>query len=711
MSEPAPAPQTPNLIEPDSGSWWYLLHTKLYRYRALFRKYWWVVLFSTCAGLAYSSWKVANQQVVYVSQALMMVSGKVNLQEAGVFAEETGTFMNTQREMMQDETLRQRSEAKVRALFPDVPITGAALAVVQKPGTSIFNLTATGSDERYPQKFLDALMQEYIATRREFRSQKTEDVGVSIEDAITRVRGELSKAQEKSIAFQRLNNMGFLEAEGNSAGTYLSGLNTQLAELKKEAQLLEMFDLEKKMLRDEGLRLKDGGGEETTTDGDPRSSRAGSSDIEFIRLQQQIQLLKSERASYEKDLRPEHPIMSELNMQIARLQELGEAYRKQSQKELEIRRATIVLEIQNLEVTIKEWEKKALDLSQRLAEYRSIQVEIESKRSQLESLSKSKGNIEINQNVDQEILSIRQKASPPQAIKPGVSKTITSGLLLGLLAGVLFLVLMDQMDDRVASFTEFQSHFSQRVLAQIPGVAGKSRHNEDLMPLVPHDERHTFVEAFRSLRSSIIFMPVQGKAPKTLLVTSAVPNEGKSTVTINLAITLALSGAKVLLVDGDMRRGEIHLALGCHNNSGLGDVLHERKSLDEVVQTTSIQGLCLLARGNAVSNPGELFLGAPADRLLKEMYEKYDYILFDSSPVMAADDTTSLAPKMDATIIVFRFTNSSARTSRKAIYMLQERQTNVVGIVCNDVSEAMQEYYYYSYPEYYSKQDKVEGRS
>lgn len=710
MSEPTPAPQTPNLIEPDSGSWWYLLHTKLYRYRALFRKYWWVVLFTTCAGLTYSAWKVANQQVVYVSQALMMVSGKVNLQEGAVFAEETGTFMNTQREMMQDETLRQRAESKVRAMFPDIPITGATLAVAQRPGTSIFNLTATGSDERYPQKFLNAVMEEYIATRREFRSQKTEDVGVSIEDAITRVQGELRKMQDKLIAFQRQNNIGFLEQEGNSAGAYLSKLNTQLAELKREAQLLEMFDLEKKMVRDEGLRLKEGG-EEVVLDGDPRNSKASSSDLEFIRLQQQIQLLKSERAVYEKDLLPAHDIMVELNTQISRLEELGEAYRKQSQKELEVRRATIALEIQNLETSIKEWEKKALEVSQRWAEYKSIDVEIESKRAQLESLNKSKGNIEINRNVDQEILSIRQKASQPMAIKPGVSKTISTGVLLGLLAGILFLILMDQMDDRVASFTEFQSHFSQRVLAQIPGASGKSRHDEALKPLVPHDERHTFVEAFRSLRSSIIFMPVQGKTPKTLLITSAVPNEGKSTIAINLAITLALSGAKVLLVDGDMRRGEIHQGLGCHNDRGLGDVLHERMKLNEAVQTTSIQGLSLLSRGNAVSNPGELFLGAPADRLLKEMYDKYDYILFDSSPVMAADDTTSLAPKMDATIIVFRFTNSSARTTRKAIYMLQERQTNVVGIVCNDVSEAMQEYYYYSYPEYYSVREKAESGS
>jgi Mrp family chromosome partitioning ATPase len=130
-------------------------------------------------------------------------------------------------------------------------------------------------------------------------------------------------------------------------------------------------------------------------------------------------------------------------------------------------------------------------------------------------------------------------------------------------------------------------------------------------------------------------------------------------------------------------------------------VLVGKVAFDDVVQETDRPRLSLLRRGAAVPNPGELFLGRAADRFLKEVYDRYDYIVVDSPPVMAADDSTSLAPKIDATLFVFRFTHSSSRVSRKAIDLLRDRQANVLGVICNDVDEAMQEYYYYRYPEYY----------
>ena len=180
-------------------------------------------------------------------------------------------------------------------------------------------------------------------------------------------------------------------------------------------------------------------------------------------------------------------------------------------------------------------------------------------------------------------------------------------------------------------------------------------------------------------------------------MTSAVPNEGKSTVATNFAVTFSLAGSRVLLVDGDMRRGEVHRSFGLGNNCGLSDVLSGRVALTEALQQTSIPNLTLLSRGRGVPNPGELYLSQSADEFLQNVYTDFDYVIIDSSPVMAADDTTSFAPKAEATIFVFRFTSSSTRASRKALSLLEERMTNVIGMVCNDVSDAMQEYYQYRY--------------
>ena len=119
---------------------------------------------------------------------------------------------------------------------------------------------------------------------------------------------------------------------------------------------------------------------------------------------------------------------------------------------------------------------------------------------------------------------------------------------------------------------------------------------------------------------------------------------------------------------------------------------------------TPIASLDLVTRGRDTQNPGELFLGARLDQFLRDVYSPYQYLIFDSSPIMAADDATSLAPKLDASIFVLRFSHSSARLSRKALELLRDRQANVIGLVCNDVSQAHQEYYHYKYPEYYGSQ-------
>ena len=313
--------------------------------------------------------------------------------------------------------------------------------------------------------------------------------------------------------------------------------------------------------------------------------------------------------------------------------------------------------------------------------------------------------MEITRNVDQEIISIRQKATVPVKTHIGVARTLSIGFVLGLLGGLIGLFSVAQFDDRIDSVVDFQATFSDRLLATIPHVScpvGAS----DVAPLLPDDERHIFVESMRSLRSSILFLPIEGPPPKTFLVTSAVPNEGKSTVALNFAIIMATFDVRVLLVDGDLRRGELHRALDLPNDTGLGDVLTGDCALQNAVQQTRVPGLSLLARGTSVQNPGELFLGTDADRFLRAAAAQYDYVIIDSAPVTAADDTSSLAPKIHATLFVFRFAASGIRISHKALDTLHERQVNVLGLVCNDVDESLQDYYYYRYSEYYGSEKK-----
>jgi Mrp family chromosome partitioning ATPase len=122
----------------------------------------------------------------------------------------------------------------------------------------------------------------------------------------------------------------------------------------------------------------------------------------------------------------------------------------------------------------------------------------------------------------------------------------------------------------------------------------------------------------------------------------------------------------------------------------------------EVVVPTSYPNLFVLPRGKTLSQPSEHLLRDSTDQLLKDLYHQYDYIIIDSSPVLAADDTTSLAPKIDATLFVVRLSYTSARLTRKALELLYNRQVNVPGVILNFVDTSLPEYYYYQYSEYYN---------
>jgi len=186
-----------------------------------------------------------------------------------------------------------------------------------------------------------------------------------------------------------------------------------------------------------------------------------------------------------------------------------------------------------------------------------------------------------------------------------------------------------------------------------------------------------------------------------LLITSALPNEGKSTVATNLARTLAQGGANVLLVDGDLRRGALHETLGLQRGPGLTELLQNPGLLSQVIQTNSIPNLSFIGTGERKANPGDLFLGPGLNHFLAACREKFDHIILDSTPVFAADDASTLAPKADGTLFVVRSRYSGARQVQEALTLLYKRQARVLGLVFNRANASSSSYSYYKYPSYY----------
>ena len=683
-----------------------MARVQVLRYLGNLRKRWWIVALTVSISLCGAAWFVSQLPPAYLSAGRLMVSGQIHINEGAAYTEELMNFFGTQIELMQSGEVKKRAHARVHALRPDLAQEEVRIEVGQLPKASIFIMRATGQSPLYTQAYLDGCMEEYMATKKEMRSQKSETTTAAIADELVRLEKEMVKQEEEMHDFQKDNNIGYLHEEGNSAGIYLAGLNRQLADLKTEFDLLALLDLDQTVDR-----------QQTGSDGKSKESTALSSYgpmADYQKAKQQVQALKAERDNLARYLKPKHPMMVSLTEEITKGERLIDTFRTQSVDSLKNRRESLRLQIENLNGVSKTWEAKALDLSRRIAEFDKIKSKGERTKGQYDRLLSSMRSVDVTRSIDQDTVQILEKASPSISIRPGLAKIMWMGFGIGALVGLAILFVIDRLDDRIESFMEFRSTFKENLLGQIPREDSKG----DLALLQPDDSRHALLECFRTLRSSIIFLPVDGVRPKTLLVTSATPGEGKTTISSNLAISLAFSGAKTLLVDGDLRRGRLHEVFGIDGDvAGFSKVLQQRVPWREAIIPTHINNLHVLPRGKPLAHPSEHFLSKIADQFLQETYSQFDYVIFDSAPVMAADDALSFAPKIDGTIFVLRFSASSSRLSRKALDLLLQRQVNLLGVVCNDVKLSESDYgygYYYQYSEHSARQreadkdDKIE---
>jgi capsular exopolysaccharide synthesis family protein len=294
------------------------------------------------------------------------------------------------------------------------------------------------------------------------------------------------------------------------------------------------------------------------------------------------------------------------------------------------------------------------------------------------------------------VVSVAPAADPAPSRHNRIGKHLLLGLLIALVACGLALLLLDRFDDRLASSTEMIERFAEPVLAQIPNV-GHTRRGVVLPLIECEDERYSYAEAFRSLRSSLIFLPNPNEV-KTLGITSALGNEGKSTVASNLAITMASAGARVLLVDADLRRGDLAVLFAAKAAGGLVNILHGETSWRDALQTTAVESLSLITRGSLTDSEAELWQRPIPETLVAEFKKDFDTVIFNTAPVFGAHDATKLAAQCDGVIIVVRAQVTSARSTRTALASLRQNGAKILGLVLNSVDPETPDYYYYQYP-------------
>ncbi len=669
-----------------------ILQLTFQRYKYMLQNWWWIPLLTTAVGLGVQAWMVLSAPPQYQSGGRLMVSGRIALPEGAVYNEEAANFFGTQLELLQSSEVARRADARVMALNPNLEKVRVRLFASVIPKTSIFAVTAQGPQPQQTKAYLDAVMDEYIAYRRSLRSDKSEMTLSAITDQVVDLEKELRKAEESLFDWQKENNLVFLQEEGNSAGVYLAQLNRTMANLQTEYQLLETLSLEQNLERQSKLdRLTEG-----NTDGVSAMMQGFGPAADYLKARQSLQLLKAQMVELRVNLKDRHPKIGDLQQQIAMQERLMEIYQGQTAEQFASQMETLRVRIKNTEASIKEWEIKALDLSRRLGEFERLKGKVERLKGLYNRLLASVQSVDVNRSIDQDVVTVMEYGSQPAVVRPDLGRALLMGGLGGFAVGLGILLLIGKLDDRYISVSELEAHSDLDVLGQIPRLKAS-----DAEPLVENDKRHILVESFRNIRSSMLFMPEPGFNPKSFLISSAIPGEGKSSLAMNLAITMALAGSKTLLVDGDLRRGRLNRHFSVAGDPGIAECMKGLATLEETVSTTSIPNLSFLPRGKAMAGGAEPLPGAKFSAVIDTLHDQFDYIIIDSCPVLAADDSSAMAPLVDAVFFVVRARFTSARLFIRSLKLLAVRGVSVRGLIYNCAEMGSSDYPYYQYKEYH----------
>jgi capsular exopolysaccharide synthesis family protein len=354
------------------------------------------------------------------------------------------------------------------------------------------------------------------------------------------------------------------------------------------------------------------------------------------------------------------------------------------------------------------------DLSQRIETNKQLYQTYLQRQKELQVTSSDRTN---------NVSTVEEARTPREPIGPPRVRNIVIALLLSLGVGVGLAFLLDYLDDTLKSIEDVDRHLHLPTLALIPAprearrLLGRSAPDPEpgastALALID-DARSPVAEAYRHLRTSLLLSSA-GQPPKTVLVTSSQPSEGKTTTVVNIATMLAQTGADVLVLDCDLRRPRVHAHFGMGNSRGVTNYLSGELNVSELVQTyDKLPNLKVIPSGPVPPNAAELLGSDEMRKLLYVLAENFTHIIIDSPPAISFTDASILSTMVDGVMLVVHGGRSSRAVVRRAKQQLQDVGAHLFGIVLNNVKLEGSDYYYYSgyYSGYYSDDEAapVEG--
>lgn len=408
---------------------------------------------------------------------------------------------------------------------------------------------------------------------------------------------------------------------------------------------------------------------------------------EYMRQQQELVELS-------KTLGPKNPTYVEQKTTVDEIYAQVEREVRRAKRELEVKYKAARSSEQKLEAEVGRLKQQGIDLEPKTVEYGRLQRE---KKSAEDNFNLVMGRLKTSELSGRNTaINVRPQESARYAglVSQRMRIKVALGAFLGMLLGLGLAFLMHLLDRTIKDADQLERVLGTSVLGVIPSIPDSRGDDQRARDLHVHCEpRSPAAECCRSIRTNILFASAD-KPLRVLTISSPNPREGKTTSAISLGTTIAQSGAKVLLVDSDLRRPRLHSALGTTRTVGLTNLILGNAAVSDVVKTTDIPNLYLLPCGPQPPNPAELLLTNRFDEVLNELSERYDFVLLDSPPILAVTDAVVLARRSDGIILVAQAEQTTLDDASHCARVLRDVKANVVGVVLNNLDLTKRRYYY-----------------
>lgn len=575
------------------------------------------------------------------------------------------------------------------------------LSVDQVKGSRLVAISFWSHDPKLAADIANAIAKKHIELDLKRRLGALEDVYRYLEKQQGDFRKRVEESERAFEEYRRKYDIVGLEDKKNIIGAKLEQLNLDLLNAENRMRQAEAAYNKLVELERENKNL------ETVPE------IADNQAIQKLKADYLALLLQKEDLS--KKFGPKHPKMAGVIAQIAVHKEKLDNELRIAREALKHKYENAKTEVESLKGALERQKQMEKDLAEKGIEYKVLQRDVES-----------------NQEIFQEVLRLsKQSASgidfhgsnirvvvdaeiPTKPMSAHRIRNLLMGVVFGLGLGVGLAFFIEYLDNSIRTIEDIEEYIMLPLLGPVSAMERKGEGEDDGAAALPTrgDPESQAAENFRTIRTNVIFSTAE-QSQKVLLVTSSIPQEGKTTVASNLAVVFAQAGKKTLLVDADMRRPDVHRLFDLDNSTGLSSILAGHADVASAAQRSGVENLDVITAGPIPPNQTEL-LGSPAmEALLKAAGEKYEIILFDSPPVGSVSDGIILSKYVGGVVAVVACGRASRWVVRRSIQQLRDVNAKLLGVVLNNVDmlrDGYARYHYYRYYSYYTEDGKKRKR-